>query len=119
MLARAVVVERRRLLDRARLVDQRILFGGPVRAAFERRDLTPGAGQHVRGKRRMLVLAGMGRAGQRQFPVAEAIGLGLPALDPRPVLHFLACRTRTPPAVVLAVRTPPLHLPLPHYPHAS
>src|SRR3546814_8343312 len=52
MLARAVVVERRRLLDRARLVDQRILFGGPVRAAFERRDITTGAGQHGRGKRR-------------------------------------------------------------------
>ena len=45
---------------------------GPMRAAFERGAVEPGARQHAARDRHMRGLAAMAGAGQRQFLVAEA-----------------------------------------------
>ena len=46
MLAGAIVMKRRRLLQRARLMDQRLLVRGPMRAAFQRPHVTAGTREH-------------------------------------------------------------------------
>ena len=67
---------------------------GPVRAAFERAAVEPGARQHAARDLDMRRLAAMAGAGQRQFLVAEAVVVGRAALDQRQRLDRLHGRAR-------------------------
>ena len=94
MLAGAIVVQRRRRTAGARERLARGLVRGPVRAAFERRAVEPGARQHAARDRDMRRLAAMTGAGKREFLVAEAVAVGRAALDQRQRLQRLHGRAR-------------------------
>ncbi len=81
MLARAVVVERRRLASGTGEGVCRGGARGPVRAAFECRFSQPRLRQHARGGLDVARLAAMRGAGEGQFGVAEAVAIGGAALD--------------------------------------
>ena len=70
------------------------LVRGPVRAAFERRRIEPGARQHAACHRDMPRLAAVAGAGERQFLVAETVAVGRAALDQRQRLQRLHGRAR-------------------------
>ena len=94
MLARTVVVQRRRLLAAPGQIARHRRVERPVAAAFERRAVEPGFRQHLRRQTRMAVLTRMGGAGQRQFTVAETVGIGGAGLDQRNALEHLDRRAR-------------------------
>lgn len=66
----------------------------PMRAAFERGFVETGFRQHGLRQFDMRGLAGMRGAGQRQFAVAEAIGIGRTAFDQWQRLDRLHRRAR-------------------------
>ncbi len=65
-----------------------------MRAAFERALVAPRLGEHRLRQRDMLVLAGVGGAGERNLPVAQAQPVGGAALDERQGLERLDRRAR-------------------------
>ena len=87
-------MKRCRLFQRAGLMDDGFLVGGPVRAAFQRIHIPARLGQHRSGEFHMCVLAGMGGTGKRQLAAAETIGVRGTTFHQRQGLHGLAGRTR-------------------------
>ena len=67
---------RERMLGRLRAAAH-----GHLRAAFQRRDIAPGLGQHARGGRDMRFLPVMGGAGQRDFGRRQRVLVCRPGLD--------------------------------------
>ncbi|MND78212.1 hypothetical protein D3C80_699220 [compost metagenome] len=104
MFAGAIIVKRRRLFQRAGLMDDGFLVGRPVRAAFQRIGIPARFRQHRSGEFHMRVLAGMGGAGKCQFAVTEAIGIRSTAFQQRQRLHGLAGGTREDAALDIASR---------------
>ena len=94
MLARTIIVQGVGHPALARQRDGRIMARRPVRAAFQRVDVEAGFGQHSNRQFHMLRLARMRGAGQRQFAITEAIGVGRAALDQRQRLDCLHRRAR-------------------------
>src|SRR5690606_30033151 len=94
MLPRAVVVERIGRATRSREGHRRCMAGGPMRATFQRRLVQASLGQHGASEFDMFALAGMGGAGERQFPVAEAIGVSRTGFHQRKRLDRLDGRAR-------------------------
>ena len=81
MLARAVVVQRRRRAAGARQRLRRGLVQRPVGAAGERAGVEPGRAQHALDAGDMRRLAAVRRAGERELLVAEAVAVGAARLD--------------------------------------
>ena len=94
MLARAIVVQRRGRPPGAGKRDCRIVIARPMRPAFQRILVQPGARQHRRRKLDMRRLAPVRCAGERQFPVAEAERIRRAALHQRQRLDRLHRRAR-------------------------
>ena len=94
MLSRAIVVQRRSAAAVPRQRDRRVLVRRPMRAAFERRLVQPALASIARRQLDMRRLARMRGAGQRQFLVAEAVGIGRAAFDQRQRLDRLDRRAR-------------------------
>jgi hypothetical protein len=94
MLARAVVVQRARLVAAGGQRAQGGFVIGPMRAAFEHLLVEAGPGQRRRGDADVLGFAIVRGAGQRQGFVGQFEAIGSAALDQRQCLQQLDRRAR-------------------------
>ena len=108
-----------RVVEQASLTDKHRLLEGPVSAAFEHAFIDTGGGEHGGGKARMRRLAIVRRTGERQFPVAEAVGIRGTAFDKRQALHGLAGRAREDAGLDIALRKRHLAIAVDHDHHAA